>query len=155
MLNIGLGSLLWTLTLNLNEPLFVCQETLCLQSVAMLAASMLSCMSMVGSGSTYNVLNNCCLSQQTGDQHRHPQGVWLYTISAYFTGVADLVGSKSLACPAQGLPEAESVALRKRFMARADALFPVGRRRRRSSVSGAGVPRRAMLSDLNGKQRTS
>ena len=40
------------------------------------------------------------------------------------------------------------MALRKRFMARANALFPVGRRRRRSSASGAGVPRRAMLRSL-------
>ncbi len=38
--------------------------------------------------------------------------------------------------PEQGVPEAEAVALRKQFMARADALFPVGRRRR--SAAGAG-----------------
>lgn len=36
----------------------------------------------------------------------------------------------------QGVPEAEAVALRKQFLARADALFPVGRRRR--SAAGAG-----------------
>ena len=47
----------------------------------------------------------------------------------------------TLSVPEQGVPEAESVALRKRFMVRADALFPVGRRRRRSSASGSGVQR--------------
>ena len=44
------------------------------------------------------------------------------------------------------------MALRKRFMARADALFPVGRRRRRSSASGAGVPQRAVLIECTGNR---
>jgi len=41
------------------------------------------------------------------------------------------------------VPEAEAVALRKRFVARADALFPAGRRRRRSSATGGAAGARA------------